>query len=278
MRERYPAGVPCWVDTPQPDAEAGAAFYRGLFGWELENRMPPDAAPYYVATLDGGRVAAVALAEDPAAPAGWSTYIAVESADKASERVRALGGTVISEPFDVSDAGRTAAFADPEGAQFCVWQAGAHTGAEVVNAPGSWNWSDLNTGDLQAAQRFYGSLFGWEFDAVDFGGGPSAMVRMPGYGDFLEQINPGIRTVHSESGAPPGFTDAVAWFQLLSGGGRPHWGVTFSVADADAGAARVAELGGEVLSGPIDVPWSRTAAVRDPAGATFTISQFKPPG
>jgi predicted enzyme related to lactoylglutathione lyase len=53
--------------------------------------------------------------------------------------------------------------------------------------------------------------------------------------------------------------------------------VTFSVADADACAARVAELGGAVLNGPIDVPWSRTAAVRDPAGATFTISQFKPP-
>jgi predicted enzyme related to lactoylglutathione lyase len=63
---------------------------------------------------------------------------------------------------------------------------------------------------MEAAQRFYGSVFGWEFDTIDFGGGPSAMVRMPGYGDFLEQINPGVRKVHADGGAPPGFTDAVA--------------------------------------------------------------------
>ena len=43
MRERteYPAGVPCWLDTSQPDPEAAAAFYGGLFGWEFEDRTPP---------------------------------------------------------------------------------------------------------------------------------------------------------------------------------------------------------------------------------------------
>ena len=34
------------------------------------------------------------------------------------------------------------------------WQAGRHTGAELVNAPGSWNWSDLKTHDTQAAKAF----------------------------------------------------------------------------------------------------------------------------
>jgi uncharacterized protein len=37
-REDYPAGVPCWVDTSQPDA---ARFYSGLFGWQTEDAMPP---------------------------------------------------------------------------------------------------------------------------------------------------------------------------------------------------------------------------------------------
>ena len=40
-RDGYLPGVPCWVDTSQPDPEAGAAFYGGLFGWELEDTMPP---------------------------------------------------------------------------------------------------------------------------------------------------------------------------------------------------------------------------------------------
>ncbi|MDP9188754.1 MAG: VOC family protein, partial [Actinomycetota bacterium] len=30
-RDGYPAGVPCWVDTGQPDPEAAVDFYGGLF-------------------------------------------------------------------------------------------------------------------------------------------------------------------------------------------------------------------------------------------------------
>jgi hypothetical protein len=35
-REDYPAGVPCWVDTSQPDPVDVARFYSGLFGWQTE--------------------------------------------------------------------------------------------------------------------------------------------------------------------------------------------------------------------------------------------------
>ena len=40
-RDGYIAGVPCWVDTNQPDPDAAAEFYGALFGWETENAMPP---------------------------------------------------------------------------------------------------------------------------------------------------------------------------------------------------------------------------------------------
>ncbi|HEY7325350.1 MAG TPA: hypothetical protein VH520_11050 [Streptosporangiaceae bacterium] len=40
-REDYPAGVPCWVDTSQPDPVDAARFYCGLFGWQAEDAMPP---------------------------------------------------------------------------------------------------------------------------------------------------------------------------------------------------------------------------------------------
>jgi predicted enzyme related to lactoylglutathione lyase len=276
-RDRYPAGVPCWVDTSQPDPAAAAAFYGDLLEWKLEDQMPPDAAGrYFQATIDGARVAAVGSAMGDG-PVTWMTYIAVDSADDAAERVRANGGTVISEPFDVFDAGRMAIFADPEGAVFSVWQAGQHTGAETVNAPGTWNFSDLNTRDLEGAQRFYGAVFGWEFDPIDFGGGPMAMARVPGYGDYLESIDPGVRERHASGGAPPGFTDAIGFFIPANGDSPANWNVTFSVADADASAARVKELGGQVLSEPVDVPWSRVTQIRDPQGATLTLSQFKPP-
>jgi hypothetical protein len=84
-----------------------------------------------------------------------------------------------------------AVLADREGAAFCVWEAKEHRGAQIVNEPGSWNWSDLTTRDHEAARAFYGAVFGWETDAFDPEGG--ATVRLPGYGDFLERRDPGLR-------------------------------------------------------------------------------------
>ena len=51
-RDGYIPGVPCWVDTSQPDPEAAVAFYSGVFGWECEDVMPPDApGRYFMAVL-----------------------------------------------------------------------------------------------------------------------------------------------------------------------------------------------------------------------------------
>ena len=59
-RDGYIPGVPCWVDTSQPDPEAAVEFYEGLFGWEFEDVMPPGSGgSYYLALLHGGAVAAV---------------------------------------------------------------------------------------------------------------------------------------------------------------------------------------------------------------------------
>lgn len=39
----YPTGVPCWIDTDQPDVDAARHFYAGLFGWTFSDAVPPDA-------------------------------------------------------------------------------------------------------------------------------------------------------------------------------------------------------------------------------------------
>ena len=53
-RSEYPPGVPCWIDTAQPDPEAATRFYGGLFGWEFEDQMPSDApGNYFMARLHG---------------------------------------------------------------------------------------------------------------------------------------------------------------------------------------------------------------------------------
>jgi predicted enzyme related to lactoylglutathione lyase len=87
-RDGYPPGVPCWVDTAQPDPEAAVRFYGGLFGWEFEDRMPADSpGRYFVAQLQGRDVAAVGSQPEDWPPAAvWNTYVWVDSADATATR------------------------------------------------------------------------------------------------------------------------------------------------------------------------------------------------
>jgi predicted enzyme related to lactoylglutathione lyase len=277
-RDGYLPGVPCWVDTSQPDPDAAAGFYGGLFGWEFNDAMPPGSAgKYFIARLHGGEVAAVGSQPEGAPPmAVWNTYVWVESADEAASKVRDAGGRVVTDPFDVMDAGRMAVFTDPEGAAFCVWQAKQHKGARIVNEPGSLNFNGLNTRDAGGAKAFYGSVFGWETLGLE---GGAEMWRLPAYGDFLEQGDPGLRQRMADSGAPEGFEDVVATLNPIADDQPdvpPHWSVTFAVDDADATAERAAELGGQVLVPPFDAPWVRMTVIADPQGATFIASKFVP--
>jgi uncharacterized protein len=277
-RHGYIPGVPCWVDTSQPDPEAAVDFYRGLFGWDFEDVMPPGSeGKYFMARLRGGDVAAVGSIPEGAPPmAMWNTYIWVDSADNAASKVRDAGGGVLMEPFDVMDAGRMAVVADREGAPFCVWQAKQSKGAQIVNEPGSLSFNGLGTRDIEAAKSFYGSVFGWS--TLDVGGG-AEMWTLPGYGDHLERDNPDLRKQLAETGGPPGFEDVVASINPLPDD-QPdtpaHWSVTFAVEDADATAARATELGGTLVVPPLDAPWVRMTIISDPQGATLIASQFVP--
>jgi predicted enzyme related to lactoylglutathione lyase len=282
-RDRYPAGVPCWVDTDQPDPDAAAEFYRGLFGWELDDRMPADApVKYFVARLRGQDVAGVGGRPDdaPDSPVAWNHYVAVESADDAGAKVNDNGGSVVMEPFDVLDAGRMAVVADPEGAVFCVWEAKRRHGAVIVNEPGTWNFSELNTRDVDGAKRFYGAVFGWEESSFAYEGADYSMFRLPGYGDFLAERDPELYERQGEVGVPEGFADAVAWVQPIADERqdvRAHWSITFAVDDADAIANRAEELGGTIEVAPFDAGPTRTAVVSDPQGATFSVTKYTPP-
>ncbi len=276
-RDGYIPGVPCWVDTSQPDPEASLGFYSGLFGWQFENVMPEGSeGRYFIGRLRGGDMAAVGSIPEGVPPmAMWNTYIWVESADETATKVRDAGGGVAVEPFDVMDAGRMAVVTDPEGAACCLWQARQHRGAGVVNEHGSLNFNALASRDLEGAKAFYGAVFGWTTLSMPAG----VMWTLPGYGDHLEEASPGLRQQMAQMGAPEGFIDVIAALNPI-GDDDPatpaHWNVTFAVDDVDATATRAREIGGEVVAGPIDAPWTRMAVIKDPQGASFVASQFVP--
>ena len=269
-QRRYPHGVPSWVDVTQPDLGAAARFYRELFGWQVTDVVPSGApGSYLVATLDGHDVAALAPA-DASGRAAWRTYVAVDDADATAAAVTAAGGAVLLPPEDAGPGGRGASCADPQGAEFRLWQARQRLGAQVANAPGSWNFSILHSAAPDAVLPFYRELFGWAVDP-ELGAG---MIRLPGYGDHLAAtVDPHIHD--RQEFAPPGFADVVAGFLEDADPAEAGWQVTFTVADRDESAAVAERLGAAVLSTSED-EWTRDAVVRDPQGALLTLSQFAP--
>jgi predicted enzyme related to lactoylglutathione lyase len=141
----------------------------------------------------------------------------------------------------------------------------------LVNSPGTWNFSNLHTHDLDAAMAFYTPLFGWR--AAPFEGAGS-MLQLPGYGDHLAATSdPDI--YQRQASAPAGFADVIAG-TVVGADETPRWHVIFTVADRDDSAATAERLGATILSSSENY-WTRDALVRDPQGAEFTVSQFTPP-
>lgn len=280
-RESYLPGVPCWLDTMQPDPDAAKEFYGGLFGWSFDNAAPDGApGPYYIAQVRGRNVAAIGGPHTADAPPSWNTYTAVESVDRATSRVKQAGGTVFAEPMDVPDAGRMAVFADEQGAVFSVWEADGFIGAQLVNEPGTWNFSELHTADPEAAARFYRSVFDW--DVLDFEVGDSTykFFTLNGYGSALAKSSPEFgERIAADAGAAA-FADVVATLvdhsSESNGAEPPRWSVTFAVDDADAIAAEAERRGGKVIVPPFDVEPVRMTVLADPQGAVFTASKFQP--
>ena len=83
----------------------------------------------------------------------WNTYVGVQDADATATAVADAGGTVVMAPFDIGPAGRMAVFAEPQGADFCVWQAGTTPGAGLVNASARWCSTPCTPRDLPGAVR-----------------------------------------------------------------------------------------------------------------------------
>lgn len=110
-------------------------------------------------------------------------------------------------------------------------------------------WTDLSTPDVEAAQRFYAAVLGWEFQESDedYGGYVIAEVR----GSATAGIGP-----------------------VMGDQQVPSWTLYVASDDADASAAAVSEHGGAVLMPPGDVgPLGRMFIAADHVGGVFGVWQ-----
>jgi uncharacterized protein len=270
-RDGFEPGVPCLAAHVSAEPAKAADFYAGLLGWEIENLMAPEhPGDYFVCRLRGRDVAAIASQHGAPPPpeAAWTTLVWVENADETAARAAEAGGRTVGEPFDSPGGGRQAVLADPSGAVFSIWEPRERRGAQVVNEPGAWSMSALNGADLDASKAFYGALFGWQTDTFELGGSQATMWKLPGFVGGEPQ-QPVARDVIAMS--PPAGGAG-------SGEAPPHWSVDFWVRDLEETVARVAQLGGQAIVEPYDLPavGMRQAVVADSQGATLSLTQ--PPG
>jgi predicted enzyme related to lactoylglutathione lyase len=253
-RERYEPGTFCWVDLQTTDREGAKAFYGELFGWEAVEMPAGDAGTYTMLRLEGDEVCGLyemgAERREQGNPPHWFSYVSVEDADATASRASELGGTAFGEAFDVGDAGRMAFVADPAGAMLGAWHPRQHIGARRVNDPGCLGWNELQSREPEAAASFYAALFGWEMEPQEYDG-KLAYVTIKN----ADRSNGGIMPMTEQHGDAP-----------------PHWLPYFIVPSCDGAAAKVRELGGDVLAEPFNViGTSRISIVSDPQGAAFAL-------
>lgn len=247
---KHAPGSFCWIELATTDANAAKRFYMELFGWTVNEIPMGENGFYYMLQKSGRDVGAMyemyPQMREQGVPPNWMTYVAVESADAAAEKVKSLGGSVVAGPMDVFDSGRMVTCMDPQGSAFAVWEARAHIGLGIRDEDGTLCWNELVARDPESMQQFYSGLFGWK-----------AKVS-PEYTEW------------SLGGQAIGG-------MMKAGEGMPlHWFAYFQVDDCDATVAQARSMGAQVYVEPNDIPGvGRFAIVADPQGAVFSVIKLQ---
>ncbi len=257
--ETHQPGTVSWAELATTDQKAGVAFYRALFGWDVNEQPIGPTETYSMFQVRGKEVgAAYSMRPDErqtGVPSHWNLYVTVKSVDEAAKKAEGLGAKILAPPFDVMDAGRMAVVQDPTGAIIQIWEAKRSIGAKILGEPGALCWSELTTRDPKRAEAFYTSLFGWtsKNSSADAGGME--------YAEFSNQGQPGMGMLKMPAEMPAGTPS--------------YWMPYFQTTDCDASTAKAAGLGAKVMVPPRDIPKTgRFSILQDPQGAMFALFTF----
>ncbi|OIH85074.1 glyoxalase [Arthrobacter sp. UCD-GKA] len=248
-----PVGSPCWIDLLTSNPEKSKEFYNALFGWTYETGDQEKYGGYVTASKDEAMVAGIMKNDGTSgSPDTWTTYLRVDDIDAAAKSAAEHGGQVYLPPMEVPDQGKMAMFGDASGAAVGIWEFGGHTGYQLAAENGAPAWHELFTRDFAPAVKFYQDVFGWKTAVV---------------GDTDEFR---YTTLGEGDNAKAGIMDASSF---LPEGAPPSWHVYFAVDNADDVVAKTVALGGAVIQPAEDTPFGRNAALTDPTGAEFWITQ-----
>jgi hypothetical protein len=261
-RSEYAPGEFCWVSLATTDVDGAKAFYAELLGvdWEAAPGPPDETGGYGFFVKDGKQISGMGPTQQEGQPPAWSSYVKVEDANATAVVAKDAGGQVVFGPVDLpNESGRVVLLQDPTGAMVWVIQQQNHPGAQLVNEPGAWTWTNLMTRDLEAAKDFYGKVFGWSAERNEEAP-PNVMMWQVDGQRWPEGLG-GLMGITDD--LPP---DMPA-----------HWQVYFVVENMDEAIEKATSLGATVGFGPIDVPVARLATLVDPQGAVVSILESRYP-
>lgn len=113
-------GMVHWTELQTRDVKKAKDFYGKSLGWTY-NDMPMGQSAYPIIMagekMVGGISDIAAMSEaTKGLPDHWFTYFAVDNLDKRLKALKAAGGKVLREPYDVPGVGKIAIVADAGGA------------------------------------------------------------------------------------------------------------------------------------------------------------------
>jgi len=120
-------GEICWHELNTRNLSAAKEFYKGLFGWQIEQskvtEMPYEEIHLGEKPFGGMMEINEGWGENwQKIPSAWMTYIAVDDIAEAVAKIRKHGGGVCIEPFDAPGVGKISVVNDPSGIPFSVIQ------------------------------------------------------------------------------------------------------------------------------------------------------------
>ena len=116
---------------------------------------------------------------------------------------------------------------------------------------GAFSWNELMTTDIEGAKSFYGKMFNWQHEDVNYDM-PYTLAKIDG------QDVAGLMTMPPEAGQMP-----------------PMWGAYVTVDDVDQSAKQAEELGGKILLETREIPEvGRFCVISDPQGAAISLITY----
>lgn len=248
----YLHGKFVWFEHASSNIALARAFYEPLFGWHTE-AMPVGDRRYHMILNNNQGIGGFGSV-DTGERSRWMAYLSVADVDATHAAALSAGGRSLTPPMDFGPVGRGAQIADPTGASFWLWKSAEGDRADTASTPaGDWYWNELWTPDDTRALNFYQRLLGYTHDTMDMGEqGTYYLLKKDGVmrAGLMQSVEPKA---------------------------QPMWLPYVAVDDCDASAAKARSLGGQVVSGPTDVPGvGRFAILVDPLGAAIAIMRPLP--